>query len=111
MDLDNLLKRFLDALHETVFRNVPGRDGCVVEVHAKQERVASDAEAELLGPRDDGASRFLASSDEARSTTIRPTAAALHSVSQISRAPSSLDWPRFRRGADCTFVASFPRAS
>jgi Holliday junction resolvase RusA-like endonuclease len=45
MDLDNLLKRFLDALHETVFRDVPGRDGCVVELQAKKVKVASDADA------------------------------------------------------------------
>ena len=45
MDLDNLLKRFLDALHETVFRDVPGRDGCVVELHAKKVKVASDDKA------------------------------------------------------------------
>jgi Holliday junction resolvase RusA-like endonuclease len=45
MDLDNLLKRLLDALQETVFRAVPGRDGCVIELKARKERVGSDAEA------------------------------------------------------------------
>jgi len=45
MDLDNLLKRFFDALQETVFRFAPGKDGCVVEVEAKKVRVSSDAEA------------------------------------------------------------------
>jgi Holliday junction resolvase RusA-like endonuclease len=45
MDLDNLLKRFFDALHQTIFRDIPGRDGCIVELHAKKIRVATDAEA------------------------------------------------------------------
>lgn len=45
MDLDNLLKRFFDALQETVFRRVPGGDGCVIELEAKKIPVASDAEA------------------------------------------------------------------
>lgn len=45
MDLDNLLKRFFDALQDTVFRNVPGKDGCVIEIEAKKVRVESDADA------------------------------------------------------------------
>jgi Holliday junction resolvase RusA-like endonuclease len=45
MDLDNLLKRFFDALHETIFSNVPGRDGCVSEVFARKITVTSDTEA------------------------------------------------------------------
>jgi Holliday junction resolvase RusA-like endonuclease len=45
MDLDNLLKRLFDALQGTVFRTVPGRDGCVIELEARKERVRSDAEA------------------------------------------------------------------
>jgi Holliday junction resolvase RusA-like endonuclease len=45
MDLDNLLKRLLDALQQTVFRVAPGKDGCVVELHARKQRVDSDAEA------------------------------------------------------------------
>lgn len=45
MDLDNLLKRFFDALHDTVFRGVPGKDGCVMEVEAKKVKVETDAEA------------------------------------------------------------------
>lgn len=45
MDLDNLLKRFFDALQETVFRAAPGKDGCVVEIEARKIRVASDGEA------------------------------------------------------------------
>jgi Holliday junction resolvase RusA-like endonuclease len=43
-DLDNLLKRLLDALQETVLRG-PGRDSSVVDVHATKTRVASDREA------------------------------------------------------------------
>lgn len=45
MDLDNLLKRFFGALEETVFRSVPGRDGCVIELEARKVQVSSDAEA------------------------------------------------------------------
>lgn len=43
-DLDNLLKRFFDALQQTVLRG-PGRDSCVVHVCAIKTRVASAAEA------------------------------------------------------------------
>lgn len=45
MDLDNLLKRFFDALQQTIFSSVPGKDGCVVEVTARKVRVESDQEA------------------------------------------------------------------
>lgn len=45
MDLDNLLKRFFDALQETAFRAVPGKDGCVTEIEARKVQVSSDAEA------------------------------------------------------------------
>jgi Holliday junction resolvase RusA-like endonuclease len=31
-DLDNLLKRFLDALKETVLSEAPGKDSCVVSM-------------------------------------------------------------------------------
>jgi Holliday junction resolvase RusA-like endonuclease len=48
-DLDNLLKRFFDALHHTVFQNVAGKDSCVTELEARKVRVQSahDAGAEL----------------------------------------------------------------
>src|SRR5438093_12100422 len=45
MDLDNLLKRFFDALETTVFRHVPGKDGCITEIVASKVKVSSDAEA------------------------------------------------------------------
>lgn len=45
MDLDNLIKRFLDALQETVFRLAPGRDGCVTELEARKVKVMSADEA------------------------------------------------------------------
>ena len=49
MDLDNLLKRFFDALQQTVFIDVPGKDSCVTELEARKARVksAEDAGAEL----------------------------------------------------------------
>ena len=45
MDLDNLLKRFFDALHSTIFATVAGRDGCVTELEVKKVRVGTDEEA------------------------------------------------------------------
>ena len=44
-DLDNLLKRFNDALVQTVFSGAPGQDGCVVAIEATKVRVASRDEA------------------------------------------------------------------
>jgi Holliday junction resolvase RusA-like endonuclease len=40
-DLDNLLKRFLDALNKTLFRNVCGQDSCITFLQAEKERVDS----------------------------------------------------------------------
>jgi Holliday junction resolvase RusA-like endonuclease len=45
MDLDNLLKRFFDALQKTVFSEAPGGDGCVIEVRARKRKVPSSADA------------------------------------------------------------------
>ena len=44
-DLDNLLKRLLDALNETIFRDAPGGDSCVVSLAAMKTRVDSAEEA------------------------------------------------------------------
>lgn len=44
-DLDNLLKRFFDALNETIFSDVPGKDGCVVSLEVTKTKVAGYAEA------------------------------------------------------------------
>jgi Holliday junction resolvase RusA-like endonuclease len=33
-DLDNLLKRLLDALNQTVFCDAKGKDSCVIAIHA-----------------------------------------------------------------------------
>jgi Holliday junction resolvase RusA-like endonuclease len=44
-DLDNLLKRFCDALVKTVFRKAKGQDGIVMSLEATKTRVESDAEA------------------------------------------------------------------
>lgn len=44
-DLDNLLKRFLDALNETVFSEAAGRDSCVVAITAMKTQVGSEGEA------------------------------------------------------------------
>lgn len=40
-DLDNLLKRFFDALVETVFSDAPGKDAIVISIEAAKVRVAS----------------------------------------------------------------------
>jgi Holliday junction resolvase RusA-like endonuclease len=51
-DLDNLLKRLLDALANTVFAKAPGKDSCVVVLHAMKARVppqrTSGAAMEIL---------------------------------------------------------------
>lgn len=44
-DLDNLLKRLLDALNQTIFSEARGRDSCVVSLHVMKTEVSSDAEA------------------------------------------------------------------
>lgn len=44
-DLDNLLKRTLDALQKTIFREAKGRDSCVVALFAMKTRVEDLAEA------------------------------------------------------------------
>ena len=44
-DLDNLLKRFFDALIKTVFADAPGNDGIVVSIEATKVRVADSAQA------------------------------------------------------------------
>jgi len=44
-DLDNLLKRFCDALNKTVLSDVPGKDGCIVALEVTKTRVESNDEA------------------------------------------------------------------
>ena len=41
-DLDNLLKRTLDALSETIFRNASGKDSCSVALIAMKTKVADE---------------------------------------------------------------------
>ena len=48
-DLDNLLKRFLDALSQTVFSEAPGKDACVVSLEATKVLVANPKEAGVDG--------------------------------------------------------------
>jgi Holliday junction resolvase RusA-like endonuclease len=40
-DLDNLLKRFMDALNDTVFADTPGGDSCVVMLTVMKTKVSS----------------------------------------------------------------------
>ena len=44
-DIDNYLKRFQDALNETIFKNAPGGDSCIILLEASKVRVASNEEA------------------------------------------------------------------
>lgn len=44
-DLDNLLKRFLDALNETVFSEAHGKDSCVVSMTVMKAKVESAEQA------------------------------------------------------------------
>lgn len=51
-DLDNLLKRFCDALNKTVFSESPGKDSCVINLTATKAKVndidAAGAYLEIL---------------------------------------------------------------
>ncbi len=40
-DLDILVKRFMDALNETVFCEAKGKDSCIVSLNVSKSRVAS----------------------------------------------------------------------
>jgi Holliday junction resolvase RusA-like endonuclease len=44
-DLDSLLKRLLDALNETIFKDTQGGDSCVVSLHVMKTKVESSKEA------------------------------------------------------------------
>ena len=44
-DLDNLLKRFCDAIQQTVLADAPGRDGAIVSIEATKVQVDSPKEA------------------------------------------------------------------
>ena len=47
-DLDNLLKRFCDALNETIFGGTIGKDSCVVSLNVIKTRVETRDEAGAL---------------------------------------------------------------
>jgi Holliday junction resolvase RusA-like endonuclease len=44
-DLDNVLKRLLDGLGKTVFREAQGTDSCVIILEAMKTKVSSEDEA------------------------------------------------------------------
>ena len=48
-DLDNLLKRFFDALSQTVFSDAPGKDACVVAIEAAKVLVQNPSESGVDG--------------------------------------------------------------
>ena len=41
-DLDNLLKRFLDALNKTIFSETQGGDSCIVSLNVMKTKVDSE---------------------------------------------------------------------
>lgn len=47
-DLDNLLKRFMDALNQTVFSETLGKDSCVISLSVSKARVESNDQAGAL---------------------------------------------------------------
>jgi len=47
-DVDNLLKRFLDALNATVFKDSKGKDSCIISLTVMKARVDSETEAGAL---------------------------------------------------------------
>jgi len=47
-DLDNLLKRFLDALNETVFSSANGKDSCVISMTISKVKVSTEKKAGAL---------------------------------------------------------------
>ncbi|SRR5258706_4677819 len=48
-DLDNLLKRFFDALSRTVFSEAPGKDACIVAIEAAKVLVQNPNESGVDG--------------------------------------------------------------
>ena len=48
-DLDNLLKRFFDALSKTVFSDAPGKDACIVAIEAAKVLVHNPSESGVDG--------------------------------------------------------------
>ncbi|MBI3189886.1 MAG: RusA family crossover junction endodeoxyribonuclease [Ignavibacteriales bacterium] len=47
-DLDNLLKRFLDALNKTIFVETIGKDSCIISLHVTKTKVDSQKESGAL---------------------------------------------------------------
>jgi len=44
-DVDNLLKRFCDALGQTIFSEAPGKDSVIISIEATKVKAITDAEA------------------------------------------------------------------
>ncbi len=47
-DLDNLMKRFSDALNQTIFSDAKGKDSCIIEMCVMKTNIGSDNEAGAL---------------------------------------------------------------
>ena len=44
-DLDNLLKRFCDAVSKTILSKAPGKDSCILNIEASKARVTNISDA------------------------------------------------------------------
>lgn len=47
-DLDNLLKRFMDVMNNTVFSDAPGKDSCVVSMNVSKAKVEKEEESGVI---------------------------------------------------------------
>lgn len=47
-DLDNYIKRFQDALNETIFAKIPGKDSCVTKLYAEKQKVRNDEQSGVM---------------------------------------------------------------
>ncbi len=44
-DIDNLLKRFCDALGQTIFADAPGKDSVIISIEATKVKAINDSDA------------------------------------------------------------------
>jgi len=47
-DLDNLLKRFLDALNKTIFSETSGKDSCIISLNVMKTKIGLESEPGAL---------------------------------------------------------------
>jgi hypothetical protein len=83
-DLDNLLKRFQDALNETIFSEAKGKDSCIISLTASKIKVSSAKEAGTFinGPDIDNA--IFYKTDKFEFLSNIPIQTALRDISQFT---------------------------